>query len=245
MIKSILEKISKTKKSIKVHVKGSFGELKQGVRLYTLPRENYKILNDIIIPHREKTTQIDHLVISKYGVFVIENKNFAGSIYGSEYDKNWTQVMGRTNYKFYNPVLQNYAHIKAIENIIGEDKKIYSIIVFSDKSTLKKVEVNNDDIKVINEVDLLNVIKSFTYQHLNDCEVKDCLKKISSTVDTTSQNKRNHVKNVKEIIDQNNKVCPRCKSELVKRNSQYGEFLGCSSYPKCKYTKREKDNTTS
>ena len=32
-------------------------------------------------------------------------------------------------------------------------------------------------------------------------------------------------------------ICPKCGSKLVKRNGKYGEFFGCSSFPKCKYTK--------
>lgn len=32
-------------------------------------------------------------------------------------------------------------------------------------------------------------------------------------------------------------VCPKCGSKLVKRNGKYGEFFGCSGFPKCKYTK--------
>ena len=62
---------------------------------------------------------------------------------GSENDKTWTQVMGKLRHKFYNPIHQNYGHIKAIEEITGISKNIYSIIVFSDKAILKKVDINN------------------------------------------------------------------------------------------------------
>lgn len=33
--------------------------------------------------------------------------------------------------------------------------------------------------------------------------------------------------------------CPLCGKELVRRNSRYGEFVGCSGYPKCKYIQKE------
>lgn len=36
--------------------------------------------------------------------------------------------------------------------------------------------------------------------------------------------------------------CPECGKELVIRKSRYGEFIGCSGYPKCKYIKREATN---
>jgi DNA topoisomerase-1 len=36
-------------------------------------------------------------------------------------------------------------------------------------------------------------------------------------------------------LDEN---CPKCGSQLVLRNGQYGEFVSCSAYPKCKYIKQ-------
>ena len=35
------------------------------------------------------------------------------------------------------------------------------------------------------------------------------------------------------------KECPECGKELVKRKSKFGEFVGCSGYPKCKYILRD------
>ncbi|MFT4363798.1 topoisomerase DNA-binding C4 zinc finger domain-containing protein [Staphylococcus aureus] len=35
----------------------------------------------------------------------------------------------------------------------------------------------------------------------------------------------------------NNEKCPRCNHELVVRTSKNGQFLGCSNYPNCKYTR--------
>ena len=33
-------------------------------------------------------------------------------------------------------------------------------------------------------------------------------------------------------------VCQKCGSELIKRKGKYGVFMGCSTYPKCDYTKK-------
>ncbi|MDR0675530.1 MAG: type I DNA topoisomerase [Elusimicrobiota bacterium] len=35
------------------------------------------------------------------------------------------------------------------------------------------------------------------------------------------------------------KKCPQCGADLVIRKSKYGEFIGCSGYPKCKYIEKE------
>ena len=173
MIKSILNKIFKEdkpnlSKQDKVEIKGSLGELRQEFRLDRLERNKYRVISNIIIPNKGKTTQIDHLVISNYGIFVIENKNFIGDIYGSEYDKTWTQVIGKSRNIFYNPVAQNYGHIKALENIIGTGKEIYSIIVFGDKSLLKKIDISSNNVKVINERDLISTITSYTVEVLTN-----------------------------------------------------------------------------
>jgi DNA topoisomerase-1 len=33
--------------------------------------------------------------------------------------------------------------------------------------------------------------------------------------------------------------CPKCGKPLLQRDGQYGEFIACSGYPKCKYVKQE------
>lgn len=93
-------------------------------------------------------------MISRYGIFVIENKSFSGSIYGSEKDRNWTQVIGGSRNFFYNPVLQNRWHIKALVDAFGNEDKMYSIIVFGDRDELRKIDVSGDGIMVINEHEL-------------------------------------------------------------------------------------------
>lgn len=40
-----------------------------------------------------------------------------------------------------------------------------------------------------------------------------------------------------EVLETKSDVCPQCGSKLVERKGKYGKFLGCSSYPKCRYTK--------
>ena len=76
-----LEVLINMDKDIKIEIKGTLGEARQEIRLHRLDREKYKSIHDIIIPNKDKTAQIDHLVVSNYGIFVIENKNFSGNIW--------------------------------------------------------------------------------------------------------------------------------------------------------------------
>lgn len=98
--------------------KGQAGENKVARILQKLPTEKYKIVNDILIKNSHGTTQIDHVVLSEYGVFVIETKNYSGWIYGGEYSEEWTKNVYGNKYQFRNPLKQNYAHIKALMDIL-------------------------------------------------------------------------------------------------------------------------------
>ncbi|QYR20977.1 NERD domain-containing protein [Paenibacillus sp. sptzw28] len=96
---------------------GELGEYKINIQLDQLPKE-CKYLSDIMVKNsksRSGYSQIDHVVISPYGLFVIETKNYNGEIKGGRSDRNW-RVSNRFN--MYNPLMQNYGHIKALENVL-------------------------------------------------------------------------------------------------------------------------------
>ena len=94
---------------------GKAGEFHVKNELKKLPKDKYLILNDVMIEDHNTTHQIDHIVVSEFGIFVIETKQYNGYIVGNEYEKKWKQ-----NNKFYinNPIHQNYGHIKALENVL-------------------------------------------------------------------------------------------------------------------------------
>ena len=65
--------------------KGWFGEKTVAIILSTLPQKQYQVINNVMLRKKSgKTTQIDHVVISPYGIFVLETKNYRGYITGSE-----------------------------------------------------------------------------------------------------------------------------------------------------------------
>lgn len=76
----------------------------------------YRVLDNLLLPSSGnlETAQIDHLVLSVYGIFVIETKSYQGWIFGTTTRQNWTQVLYRRKEPLYNPVWQNYGHMKAI-----------------------------------------------------------------------------------------------------------------------------------
>ena len=122
-------------KVFKPFLKGKMGEfaVSAHVKLY-LDKENYTLLNDCTLPDEQnQSTQIDHILLSPNGVFVIETKNYKGWIFGGERQKMWTQKIYKKSYKFQNPLHQNYKHQKVLEDILSdivEPELIHSVIVF-------------------------------------------------------------------------------------------------------------------
>ena len=100
---------------------GKRGENFVSRKLLELDSEHYKVLDDFMLPSRgnTNTTQIDHIVVSDFGIFCIETKSYSGWIFGHAKQQHWTQVIYRYKKKFYNPLRQNYAHIKAVEAIVS------------------------------------------------------------------------------------------------------------------------------
>lgn len=120
-------------------VKGWLGEklvkLKARCRL---PAPTYLAFHDVTISDEVGTTQIDHVFISPFGVFVVETKNLKGWIFGNPSDNQWTQVIFKHKTKFQNPLNQNFKHIKALERTLRLPiSAFHSVIVFVGDCRLK------------------------------------------------------------------------------------------------------------
>lgn len=122
-------------KAFKPYLKGKMGEFAVAAhaKLY-LDQDRYTLLNDCTLPDEQnQTTQIDHILLSPFGIFVIETKNYKGWIFGSQHQKMWTQKIYKKSFKFQNPLHQNYKHQKVLEAVLSdivEPQFIHSLVVF-------------------------------------------------------------------------------------------------------------------
>lgn len=91
---------------------------------------SYYVINDITLMIDGVYAQIDHIVICRSGIYVIETKNYDGYIFANEYDKEWIQTIHGRRYYFYSPYLQNLTHCKRITEILGIYEHIFNVIVF-------------------------------------------------------------------------------------------------------------------
>lgn len=188
------------------------------------------------------TTQIDHILVSKYGLFVIETKNMKGWIFGDEHQKEWTQQIFKDKYHFQNPLRQNYRHLKALEEILEvPPTALTSVIAFVGECTFKTTMPEN----VFRGISYTKYIKSFDQERLNPLQIRQILSKLQrKRLEQSFTTDRAHVQNLKERMEQSvvsstdAMTCNRCGSKMVLRqNKKNGEeFYGCSNYPKCKHT---------
>ena len=112
-------------------IKGWTGELKTKFVNSLLLNDKYKAFNNIIIHTERVSTQIDHVIVSPYGIFVMETKDKTGWIFGNEKQPQWTEKIFNKTYKFQNPLYQNYGHTKSLSAHLGiEHEKIHSLAIF-------------------------------------------------------------------------------------------------------------------
>ncbi|HZJ99216.1 MAG TPA: nuclease-related domain-containing protein [Tissierellaceae bacterium] len=141
--------------------KGIYGEFITFTYLEKIKGYN-KILANIYLPKKDgSTTEIDLLMVTETGIYVIESKNYSGWIFGDEEHKNWTQSLNnRRKNKFYNPIWQNKGHISALSAVLNlNDDGIYkSIIVFSERCELKKIRITSENTKLIKRNKLIKII---------------------------------------------------------------------------------------
>jgi len=196
---------------------GARGEYVIYKKLSELELSGAKFLFNLYLPRKKgKTSEIDVLIIHSKGLFVIESKNYSGWIFGNEKQRQWTQTLpisyGRSHKEyFYNPILQNQAHIRALRPLINDNIPIYSIIAFSDNCTLKKVTVNSD--VLVTQYDklryeLLYRIGNLQSEILNETEIEEIYEKLLPYSQVTNDVKIQHIKNInlsnKEIYELNN-----------------------------------------
>jgi hypothetical protein len=100
--------------------------------------ETFSFLHDLTLPDYDGTCQIDHVLVSPFGVFVIETKNYNGWIFGSERNRMWTHTFHRKKYQFQNPLHQNYNHVKTVQALTRlRSDQIHSLVVFTGRGEFK------------------------------------------------------------------------------------------------------------
>lgn len=219
--------------------KGMLGEaLVKFAAWFRLPSKTYHALHNVTLPTPDGTTQIDHIFVSCFGIFVVETKNMKGWIFGEEKQKQWTQKFPKESFAFQNPLHQNYKHVKALEALLDVPPNvIHSVVVFMGDSIFKSPMPAN----VTHGGGYITYITSFRDPVLSEAQVQKAVTQIQSDRLAASwKTHRQHVHRLKKRFHPNaQRTCPKCGNTMVLRTARQGknagkQFWGCSAYPKCK-----------
>lgn len=220
-------------------VKGYFGEWLVRITAWlSLDKETYRSLHNLTLKTKDDTTQIDHVILSPFGIFVIETKNMAGWIFGGEHQAQWSQKYYRKTFRFQNPLRQNYKHVKTVEEILGvPPETVHSVVAFMGDGTFKTPMPDN----VTRGIGYINYIKRHTSSVFSEQQLQTLVDALESgRLQPSLQTHRDHVANLKKRADPtSDRVCPACGSPMVVRTGRRGgrvgkQFWGCSRYPKCR-----------
>jgi len=170
--------------------------------LSKLDPEHYSLINDVMLLNSSNigTTQIDHIIVSNFGIFCVETKAYAGWIFGRESDKYWTQSVNYHKYRFFNPLRQNYGHVKTLEKLLislGVSTPIYSFVAFPDAEELKITGTS----AVGYARDIVRKIKGYTQSVLSNEDVAKIINIINQANIVDENIRKEHTKKINELRD--------------------------------------------
>jgi hypothetical protein len=207
----------------------------------------------VTLPTEDGSTQIDHVVVSRFGVFVVETKNYGGWIFGKPRDKMWTQQIYRRKSSFQNPLRQNYKHVRTLAELaeLGDDA-LFSVIAFVGAAEFKTPMPDN----VTGAAGCLAYIRARNREVLSEEQVaRVCDRIAAGRLAPTRATARAHAAHVRELharkqapepkpepqlTQPSAPACPRCGGKLddytFKTGARAGlAFRGCVRFPACDY----------
>jgi len=139
---------------------------------------DYHLMNNITLRVQDGTTQVDHILVSKFGVFVIEAKHYKGWIFANPNHASWTQVIFKRNFKFQNPIYQNYKHVRAVQSLLDflPVEAVVSAVVFTGEGEFKTPIP--DGVFTLNS--LIAYLRSRKAEHLSENRVQFCVGRLET-----------------------------------------------------------------
>lgn len=211
---------------------GEEGEREAARFLNSVSAEGDKLICDLILtnPETGMTAQIDHILLSARGIFVVETKNYAGVICGSDGEGTWRQFLPGTENDFYSPVKQNATHIYVIKKVTQTKLYLENVVLFprADIGRVQSESVYSFDAFAQRLSSLKPLYTAQERDGLYDALL--ALKRENSVT------KREHIRNIRAGQKKlKKKICPRCGGKLVRQKGPHGRVFICST-PGCTFT---------
>lgn len=232
---------------------GDLGEYKINIQLDQFP-SNYKHMSDLLLVNERSSSgysQIDHVLLTPNGIFVIETKNYAGKLVGSKSDKHWDV---NKKYKIMNPFRQNYGHVQTIKRVLqlSGDNSIFSVIsftrraVFSIDPELRDIKSNElcvydtELTEFINRKIRFSKLQNTTHVY-SDKQIENMYNTLNTANITDKQKRENHKISIKSHVNYQDAKCTICGikvSEKVKQfclsNKRFNGDIFCFEHQKSK-----------
>jgi restriction system protein len=217
--------------------------IKLAVRLF-LDKKVYHLINNITLPDEGESTLFDSIIVSPYGLFVIEANNMKGLISSGEYQEIWTQTVSKSIHRFRSPLHQTTGKAAMLQVWLGlESDKVFPITVFVGDCIFTSPMPDN----VIHDGGYIRYIKSKTKPLLSNAEVQQIICQLTKgRLKPTTHTHIQHMSHVQGCMEsmqtlakETATACPRCGSIMILRTVTQGpeagcQFWSCSTYPKCR-----------
>ena len=156
---------------------------------------DFHLLNHITLKLKDGTTQIDHILVSRFGVFVIETKTYKGWIFANPKQATWTQVLYRSKFRFQNPIFQNSLHVRAVERLLDflPAEAIKSAVVFTGQAEFK-TDIPSG---VYTIQEFIDYLRSFTKEVVSINRLQFCVGRLETArLSITGKTDIEHVQNL-------------------------------------------------
>lgn len=199
------------------------------------------IFRNVYIPTEDgHTTELDVVMACSGGVYVFESKAYGGKIYGQAGNMYWYQYLSGVKHSFYNPVIQNKNHCQHLAHALQMPaEKLFSFVVFENRADLSHISsLDEDHFCICNREELPRLLKVVNRERgpqLDREEITHISWILSELTNVTTDEKEAHVHQIRERFGSN--TCPLCGKDLVERTGRHGSFIGCTGYPRCRYTR--------
>ena len=210
---------------------------------YLIESDSYYVMSDVVLLTFEGLIQIDFIIVSRFGVFVVASFDQAGVIEGSESSNTWSQIVNKSEiHEFSNPSKQLRKNTETLRSLVNLDKKkIFSVVVFDRISGF----ASSMRARTTHGNEYIEYIRTKRELLLTTKEIKNIVETIEAKrkkqglvsglkhLDTSNQ--------IGSILD-NEEACPSCGSEMEIKVEKSGghagqQYLRCVLYPTCRSTR--------
>lgn len=179
---------------------GRFGEWLTHISALNFPGYKKVVSHIYCVNNNTVPTEIDSVMVTRFGLVVIETKHFSGTLIGHYDQDQWTLQFKHHKRNLYSPIRQNQTHIYALNKALPQYKQVpkFSLIVVDEACTLQVTADENN--RVVHRWQLNKPLKSWLNTQpmvLSRKEVREIADQLRKMRYISRKNKKTHMRHVK------------------------------------------------